>query len=126
MAALDAIIGMYKVFKDNGMFLSKEQAAAALESVDTFDEHYAWLVHHGIANNRLLYPIVPKLHMMWHIADLSKWLNPTAIWCYDAEDYMHVVVTTARACIAGTPMHQVGNNVLQNYCLVLELLLRDQ
>ena len=105
------------------MFLSSDAFATTKELMDTFCEHYAWLAQDAVDKNHLVYPILPKHHMLYHIVDLGRWLNPTSWWCYDAEDFMHVVVTTAKSSIAGSPMHIVGNKALQNALLVLDLML---
>ena len=46
------------------------------------------------------------------------------IWAYEPEDFMRVMVTAARSCVAGTAMPLVGNKVLQNFLLVSELTMR--
>ena len=121
LAAAKALQGMYHIFAMAPMFLSEAESTAALESVNTYYEHHTWLLHNALANNRLLYNVVPKTHYLWHIAFLSRWMNPRYLWCYDAEDFMHVIVATSKACIAGSPMMIVGNKVMENFSLSYEL-----
>ncbi|CAK0824589.1 unnamed protein product [Prorocentrum cordatum] len=123
LAALRSLCGIYKMYKDNGMFLSRAAFVETKDLLDTFYEHYAWLAQDAVNRDRLLYPILPKHHMLYHIVDLGRWLNPTALWCYDAEDFMHVIVTTAKSCVAGSPMYIIGNKVLENALLALDLML---
>ena len=38
---------------------------------------------------------------------------------------MNKVITSGKACIAGSPMHIIGNKVMENIYLALDLELRD-
>ena len=115
---------MYLIFKKGEMFLTTDESDKALENIDTFLEHYSWLVHYSIGRGVLNYAIVTKTHMLWHIAHLSRYLNTRFCWTYQFEDFMNTMVVAAKACIAGSSMHVVGNKVMQNYTLVLDLMLR--
>ena len=48
--------------------------------------HYNWLCKHAVAEDRLCYNITVKHHMLWHICDMSRFLNPTVVWTYELED----------------------------------------
>ena len=74
---------------------------------------------------RKLYHLTFKTHHLWHIADNSRFLNPRFTWCYGAEDFMCVIVTTGRASVAGTPMEGIGSKLIESSCLVMELVLLD-
>ena len=39
---------------------------------------------------------------------------------------MNTIVTSGKACVAGTPMQLIGNKVMQNFRLTLHLLLSRQ
>ena len=122
LAAAKALLGMYAVFADAGMFLTSAQADSALAFVETYFEHHAWLVRHALGQNRLLYNVVAKTHYLWHIAHMARWMNPRFIWAYDAESFMHLVVAASKACAAGSPITLVGNKVMENFSLCFELV----
>ena len=87
-------------------------------------EHYPWLLHYSLGRDELRYTIVPKLHYMWHIAYLSRYLNPRFCWAYPFEDFMNTLVVAAKANLAGSPMKLIGNKVLDNFYMALDLELR--
>ena len=124
LAAFHYLTSMYTIFKNGDMFLERAEAERALECVDAFYEHYAWLLQYNLEKARLNYPIVPKLHMLWHIAYLSRFLNPVKTWAYEWEDFMNTLVTAAKACLAGSQMKLVGNKVMHHFFLVLDLRVR--
>ena len=89
-----------------------------------FYVHYAWLLHNSIDNNVRNYPVVTKLHMMYHVVDLAKFMNPRFCWAYEWEHFMNTIVTAAKACLVGSPMTLIGNKVVQNVYVVLDLELK--
>ena len=97
----------------------------ATEYVNRFYEHNTWLLKYSLVRGRLLYNVVIKTRLLFHVAERSKWMNPCSLWAYDAEDYMHIVVTLARPSIHSTPMRLIGNKIMQNHAMALELLLRN-
>ena len=63
--------------------------------------------------------------MFWHCVHLARFLNPTVAWCYEFEDFVGVMITCARACMAGSNVRIVGRKCLENFTLVLRLRLRQ-
>ena len=124
LAAFQNLSEMYTIFKNGGMFLPRQQARRARECIDEFFGHWAWLLHYNIDRGELNYPINFKLHSLYHIADLSCYLNPTYTWAYEWEHFMHVVIRAAKACMAGSRMAIIGNEVMQNFYLVMDLHIR--
>ena len=96
-----------------------------LEHIDHFLIHYHWLMHAAIARKVRLYPLHLKHHNLWHIAHYGRFLNPARIWCYDFEDFMSVIIQIGKSCLAGSSMKIIGNKIVENYTLVLELTLRQ-
>ena len=54
----------------------------------------------------------------------ARFLNPTHIWCYEFEDLVGAVVTSARGAMAGTPLSKVGSKMLENWLLAQTLRTR--
>ena len=57
------------------MFLMDGVADRAVQLVDEYYLHHAWLLQNAQAQGRLLYNVVVKTHMLYHIADLSRLLR---------------------------------------------------
>ena len=123
--ALESLAGAYKVFKEGDMFLTHAAAnKKAAELLDAHLLHYNWLLHNALSNGYRCYPIQFNTHNIWHIADHAKCMNPRFTWCYEFEDFMGSMVTSAKACLAGAIMSLIGSKVVQHFCLVLEMQLR--
>ena len=125
LRALDSLCAFYRVLKDAGMFLTEAEHAMALDSVEIFLLNYNWLTAHAVGQDRLNYSLQFKHHALWHIAHMSRWINPCSHWSYEFEDFMGQIVASTRNCMHGTPLHRVGCKVIENYLLALHLYLRD-
>ena len=122
--ALQALTEFNNISKTASLVPSDEDAKAMVDAIDTHLLHSNWLLNRAISKNVLLYPLFTKHHLLWHIADQAKWLNPRACWAFEFEDFLGDMVQSAKACLAGTPMDVLGNKVLENYTLLLELTLQ--
>ena len=122
--ALDHLTSFYRICNASGRFLDRSVADVLMVHVEHFLIHYNWLTHNAIALQTRVYPLQLKHHNLWHIAYHARFMNPVYCWAYQFEDHMGVIITIARNCLAGSSMTVVGNKVLENYSLVLELTLR--
>ena len=50
-------------------------------------------------------------------------MNPRFLTAYSAEDFMGQLLSSAKASVPGSKVHLVGNNVLANFTLALDVLL---
>ena len=123
LRACETLCGFYKTVKDAGMFMTEAEATFARKQVEQHLLHYNWLLKNAINRGVLLYPLVTKHHMVWHLADASRFLNPRVFWCYEFEDFIGDVVVSARSCLAGTQMRHIGAKILESYLLVLQVTL---
>ena len=71
-----------------------------------------------------MYQMTSKFHFLYHIVWMSQYLNPRLTWCYAFESFVGWVVTSAKACVAGTPSFKVSHKVAEN-CLMALLLGLD-
>ena len=71
------------------------------------------------------YPVKFKLHAFYHCVEQARYQNPTFVWNYEFEDFMNNVIMMAKSAMPRSPMCIIGNKVLTNFYLVLELQLRD-
>ena len=124
MRAFECLCTFYKVCKDGPMVLGLEVSVKLTNCIETFLQHNNWLFKHWSAKHRACFHNTTKYHMMIHIAELSRWFNPTWMWCYEWEDFIGKLVHSARASTAGTPAHQVPIKVME--CFLMNLHLRLQ
>ena len=122
--ALKYMVSVYAILKRNGMFLSDLDAHEALHCIEMHLVHYNWLAQHSVSRSVRAYILQYKHHNLYHLAEYARFFNPIFCWCFQFEDFMQVLKTSARNCIAGTPMAIVGKKIIQNFVLVLELTLR--
>ena len=66
-----------------------------------------------------------QFHVLWHLCYFAKFLNPRSLHCYNFEDFIGRMVTAAKACLASTPMYRLGDKVMQNFRLILWLMLAN-
>eukprot|EP00969_Alexandrium_andersonii_P199914 8829923-Alexandrium_andersonii.AAC.1 len=108
---------MHTIFTNGGLVLDKAEAGRAVCCCEYFWGRYTWLLKRSWSMGVRNYGIYFKFHALWRIAYHSKYFNRTKIWCYECEDFMHVVVSAAKARVAGSQLRTVGNKVLSNWLL---------
>ena len=125
LRALAHLSRMYEIVQHgDAVFLTKFESAGLLEAIEGHLLHINWLLQEAQTAGILKYPLMTKHHVLWHIGDSSKYLSPKATWCYQYEDSIGDLVTSARACLASTPMPRISSKLLQNYMVALELSIR--
>ena len=123
---LQALCSIYDCCFKHDLFIPINEALEMRQMCDRLLVHYNWLCKHAVAEDRLCYNITVKHHMLWHICDMSRFLNPKVVWAYEFEDFVGTVITPAKANMHGTPLRLVGTKVQQNWLLVLQLRLCRQ
>lgn len=123
LVCFDRLCSIYDACFRHNLHIPAPDAECILEDYDIFLVHYHWLCANGANKGMLVYNIVPKVHMLWHICFLSRYTNPTACWAYEFEDYVGTVIDAAKGCMSGTPLAMVGTKVLQNFLLELNIRL---
>ena len=126
LAALDNLCNFYRLCNESLEVPLADVSASMKNSAEHFLLHYHWLAATALEQGRLLYPMTSKFHCFWHIVDMATFLNPTSIWCYTFESYIHKVVRSAQMCVAGTPMRLIGNKVAANFRLAFQLELGNR
>ena len=126
LRCLEHLANFYRIIKAAGIMLSDQEAIDVKEAIDWHLLHYNWLNQWAVSNNFRLYVIQFKHHNLWHIADHAKFLNPRFIWCYPFEDFVGILIISARNCMAGSHMRIVGRKVIENSVLVDELTVRHE
>lgn len=106
-----------------GLVLSDTESELCLYSMEHFLLHYNWLTKWSRSLGEYLCNSPTKNHACWHIAFLSKWLNPTASWCYAFEDFIGRIKLCGHAQTPGTTMEVIPAKIFQNYRLILTEIL---
>ena len=118
------LLRIHAIFSDGGVFLGDAAAAEALTCADQFLLLNNLLLNVAVERHQLHYGLVTKHHLMWHIADLSKFQNPKFTACFEFEDFMGKVKKCAQASMAGSSLPLIGSKVLE--CVLLAFHLRLQ
>lgn len=84
------------------------------------------LAEHFLGNTPRLFPDIPKIHPLLHIAlDCDK-VNPALTWCYKGEDYMGCRRSLAQSCAARLQPPGVCQKMVRKIRLALHLQLQSQ
>eukprot|EP00969_Alexandrium_andersonii_P286325 12657774-Alexandrium_andersonii.AAC.1 len=86
--ALQSINEVFAVLTKAGQFLSDSEHAAVVKAMDEFLLTYNWLARYHYDRGEAVFHFVPKHHMLAHIAEMSKLINPTSVWCYSFESFI--------------------------------------
>ena len=70
-----------------------------------------------------LFPEIPKIHMLLHVAQQCDQLNPRLTWCYKGEDFMGVHRNLAKSCATRLEPPQVCEKMLLKMRVALHLQL---
>ena len=90
-------------------------------------EHFPCLATKAAENSHLIPVMAEVCRKLSNGSDADEHrqqLNPMFIWCYPFEDFVGVMILSARNCIAGSPMRIVGRKVIENWCLVSDLTMK--
>ena len=125
LACFGCLCSIFDVCKSHHWTIPRPVAEEMLRQCDIFLVHYNWLANYSKDLLRLNYNVVFKCHALWHILYHGRYLNPRFSWCFAFEDFVGVVIKSAQGCMAGSPLLIIGNKVLQNYLLDLQMRVRS-
>ena len=123
--ACQTLIKLHTIFDNSDIFLEDGLAREARQAADRFLLLNNFLLRRALERNQLMYQMVAKTHMMWHLADMSYWQNPKWTSCFEFEDFIGKQKRCAKTCIAGSSLMLVGSKVMEQYLLSLHLKLDD-
>lgn len=103
----------------------EELGAKAVELVTAFLCEYKWLNEWASKKKKKLFHMVPKFHMLWHMALDFKYLNPRLTWTFKTESYVGEVSRLAHSCCFAVPRARVTAPMCKQYrCLTHFKLVR--
>lgn len=79
-----------------GIWLPKNKAMELVQDGRHFVYVYVYMAHKSLGQGKLLYPLLPKLHMLQHLMEELEWQSSRAQWvwniladaCYMEEDFV--------------------------------------
>lgn len=86
--------------------------------------HYSWLAADANARGKLLWSVVPKMHMMWHMSKQAQYVHLRCTWTYMDEDFMNVICTIARSSSSVGALH-VPSAVALKYRAAMQLRMQQ-
>ena len=114
----------YMIIKKRGRYLSRSMADKVVDAVSKSTEHYAMLAtlareHVGC----LMYNIVPKTHLVHHIAEAAVYENPKHSWVYMEEDFIGRVCKMARHAALGAGGARLTKGLMNKYLRLIYVRL---
>ena len=104
----------FDAFSDE-YFSPWEEALKVFELADEFCEVYAELHNDAAAESMLLFHVIPKHHMFWHLAYRCRWEHPRlGNTCLD-EDFVGKVKRTVQSSTSGLPLHLVPGKLTDKF-----------
>ena len=88
-----------------------------------FFGHDSWLNSWAVANERYLFHITIKFHMLWHLVEDSKYLNPRCYWCFRGEDYVGKISDLTASVAMGVKSTRLTGKLCDKYRHWLHLRL---
>jgi len=96
-------------------FLPMDKVATFRDHIDGFLQNYTLLANDADSRGLLRWNIAPKFHYLWHLGEISKYLNPRRGNTMMDEGFVGVIKEIVRACAHGTESHNVPRSVVYNY-----------
>ena len=91
-------------------------------NVTGFLAQYTALGNHAERRGQKLWNVVPKFHVLWHIARQAKYLGPWVSACYVDESFMGIVKRLVIKCSAGVALENVAQTLVTKYLYNIMLM----
>ena len=105
------------------IFLTAEEQSHLEAALLKFLGHYSWLNSFCVRENRYLFHMVIKFHMLHHLVLDAKYLNPRMYWCFKGEDYVGRISTLAHSVSMGVRSTMISQKATAKYRHWLHLKL---
>ena len=116
-AGLTALAGVVDTIDEHArdLFMSAEASRRLTAHTEEFLTTYTRLGNMADRMDLLLFPAVPKLHWMWHMARRSWYLSPRLIACFIDEGWLRHIKRIAARSVSGTAQHLVPKATMGKY-----------
>jgi len=116
-AAVENLARFYVELDSEGMFMRPAAAERGFQRMKKCLQHYVWL--HTLHEDTLRFPLRPKLHWCYHIAQNCRFQNPRFQWTYKNEDWVGRVACIGSSCAHGTRATKVAGSMMSKYSIML-------
>ncbi len=123
MQAVRSMAELVDLYDRADVVPTSQEYEAALGLCHKFLDHYANLNEWAASQGTLLFHIVGKFHMFYHLVLSSKHLNPRYAWCFKAEDYVGKIAKVAHSVSMGVKATRLSIKVSLKYRHLLHLRL---
>ena len=113
--------GMYQCIDSSGMHMDANTWKLFKHHTDRTLLHYSRLSKITMQDGWLQWSTVPKFHLVAHMPDQAKYLNPRFVSTYAGETMIGHMSRCAHSCLNGTPAHLVPEKVLWRFRLGFHL-----
>ena len=118
---LQNLEAMYQCLESAGLHLSEKESQKFKKSTELCLLHYARLSTLSIAEEYLQWNTVHKHHLVAHMPDQARFLNPRFVSTYSGETMVGYMSALGHACLNGTPPHLVPEKVSWRFRLGMHL-----
>jgi hypothetical protein len=122
-SCLNAMDQLVDILDEAGMFLQPEEHSALKAAMVQFFGHYSWLSSWAEKEERYLFNVTIKFHMLWHLVMDAKYLNPWSYWCFRGEDYVGRISNLAASVAMGVSSTKITGKICDKYRHWLHLRL---
>ena len=119
---LQLLSRMYEILDEPTVFLSTTLSGEFKQRTWDFLSMYSYLAKTAMDCSILRWSLVPKFHMVYHIAVSSR-INPSCLWCYQGEDFIGKVICICQACSRGTHQLHVALKGCNRWRLMMHVTL---
>lgn len=95
------------------VFLPVAAADRFDDLVKSLLQDYTKLANRADRENKVLWPMTPKWHWLWHLSSRARFMNPRVGCCMVDEDYVGHLKRVVSASVHGTPLHAVPLKVAE-------------
>lgn len=111
MASIQAIFDTYS----DEFFLPYDESLQVFALADEFCERYAQLHNDAASDSELLFHVLPKHHMFWHLAYRCRWEHPRlGNTCLD-EDFVGKIKKIVQYSTSSLSLHLVAAKVTEKF-----------
>ena len=121
--SLQALVELVDLFDQADLFLSRAEYSQAVDLGKRFFDHYQDLVDWAKSEDRMLWNVTIKFHMLHHLILNAKEINPKYCWNWRGEDFVGKVSRLGMSCCMGLKTTKLSCKLMDKYRILLHLQL---
>lgn len=121
--SLQALVELVDLFDQADLFLSRAEYSQAVDFGKRFFDHYQDLVGWAKSEDKMLWNVTIKFHMLHHLILNAKEINPKYCWNWRGEDFVGKVSRLGMSCCMGVRTTKLSCKLMDKYRILLHLQL---